>query len=65
MNASPRARFFFLCMVAILPRLGFVLFYGPSAPPTAWGDDWHYDRIARDVATVQAHQPPPVQAAAQ
>ena len=54
MNASPRARFFFLCMLAILPRLGFVLFYGPSAPPSAWGDDWHYDRIARSV--LSAHR---------
>jgi 4-amino-4-deoxy-L-arabinose transferase-like glycosyltransferase len=55
MNSSPRVRFLLLCALAVLPRLAFVILYGPSAPPTSWGDDWHYDRIARQLLSERVY----------
>lgn len=49
MRTDPRIRFLVILLVALLPRVGFVLLYGANAPPTDWGDDWHYDRIARQI----------------
>ena len=37
-------------LVALLLRCVFILVYGPSAPPTTWGDDTDYDAIARGLA---------------
>ena len=55
MSPSPRVRFAILCALAIVPRLAFALYYGLNAPPTSWGDDWHYDRIARQVLSEHAY----------
>ncbi len=37
-------------LLALLVRCSFMLAYGLSAPPTAWGDDTDYDAIARGLA---------------
>jgi 4-amino-4-deoxy-L-arabinose transferase-like glycosyltransferase len=55
MSVSPRARFLLICCLAALPRLAFVLYYGPNAAPSSWGDDWHYDRIARQIVSAHAY----------
>jgi 4-amino-4-deoxy-L-arabinose transferase-like glycosyltransferase len=36
-------------VLALALRCGFCLAAGPSAPPTAWGDDVDYDTIARNL----------------
>jgi 4-amino-4-deoxy-L-arabinose transferase-like glycosyltransferase len=55
MTITPRNRFLLLVLLALVPRACFVLFYGPSAPPTPWGDDWHYDRIARQFLSTRVY----------
>src|SRR5262245_61243019 len=55
MTRSSRARFLLLCALAVVPRLAFVLFYGLNAPPSSWGDDWHYDRIARQLLSERVY----------
>jgi 4-amino-4-deoxy-L-arabinose transferase-like glycosyltransferase len=37
-------------LLALVVRCVFILVYGPSAPPTTWGDDTDYDAIARGLA---------------
>jgi len=49
-----RYRLFAIFLFAFTVRLGFILAYGPTAPPTAWGDDPHYDAIANQL--VSQHQ---------
>jgi 4-amino-4-deoxy-L-arabinose transferase-like glycosyltransferase len=44
-----RARLAAIFVVALVVRLGFLLAYGIDAPMADWGDDTHYDQIARSL----------------
>jgi 4-amino-4-deoxy-L-arabinose transferase-like glycosyltransferase len=45
----------FLFLAALALRIGFVLLYDVTEPPTSWGDDIAYDRIATTLVEEQRY----------